>query len=190
MPREIVTLQVGQCGNQVRAAEVVWRPWRAAASRHDPGSLQATDRRLPTLLERPHGLPPLPPPLLAACGGPLDRTCRPLPPQIGTEFWRKLCVEHGISNDGIVEEYAAAAPSGDRKVRGRSCRGGGSVCWGASPASCTHGRLVGAAARRLARPLQDVFFYQADDERYIPRACLIDLEPRCAGAARCRRDAT
>lgn len=25
---------------------------------------------------------------------------------------------------------------------------------------------------------KDVFFYQADDERYIPRACLIDLEPR------------
>lgn len=72
MPREIVTLQVGQCGNQV-----------------------------------------------------------------GTEFWKKLCSEHGINNDGIVEEYATQ--SGDRK---------------------------------------DVFFYQADDERYIPRACLIDLEPR------------
>ena len=26
---------------------------------------------------------------------------------------------------------------------------------------------------------KDVFFYQADDERYIPRALLIDLEPRC-----------
>ena len=25
---------------------------------------------------------------------------------------------------------------------------------------------------------KDVFFYQADDERYIPRACLFDLEPR------------
>lgn len=27
---------------------------------------------------------------------------------------------------------------------------------------------------------KDVFFYQADDERYIPRALLIDLEPRCS----------
>lgn len=27
---------------------------------------------------------------------------------------------------------------------------------------------------------KDVFFYQADDERYIPRALLIDLEPRHA----------
>ena len=26
---------------------------------------------------------------------------------------------------------------------------------------------------------KDVFFYQADDERYIPRALLLDLEPRC-----------
>lgn len=62
-------------------------------------------------------------------------------PQVGTEFWRKLCLEHGINNDGILEDFAAHG-SGDRK---------------------------------------DVFFYQADDERYIPRACLIDLEPRCAG---------
>jgi hypothetical protein len=48
------------------------------------------------------------------------------------------------------------------------------------------------AARSIAATLQprgtcaalqggdrkDVFFYQADDERYIPRALLIDLEPR------------
>jgi len=25
---------------------------------------------------------------------------------------------------------------------------------------------------------KDVFFYQADDERFIPRALLLDLEPR------------
>jgi len=72
MPREIITLQVGQCGNQ-----------------------------------------------------------------IGTEFWRKICMEHGISTQGILEEYATAGT--DRK---------------------------------------DVFFYQADDEHYIPRALLLDLEPR------------
>eukprot|EP00899_Mesostigma_viride_P027786 jgi/Mesvir1/8192/Mv12488-RA.1 len=72
MPREIITLQVGQCGNQ-----------------------------------------------------------------IGTEFWKKLCQEHGINNEGILEEYATQG--GDRK---------------------------------------DVFFYQADDEHYIPRALLLDLEPR------------
>ncbi|CAL5382159.1 unnamed protein product [Camellia sinensis] len=74
MPREIITLQVGQCGNQ-----------------------------------------------------------------IGMEFWKQLCLEHGISKDGILEDFATQEPGGDRK---------------------------------------DVFFYQADDQHYIPRALLIDLEPR------------
>lgn len=30
---------------------------------------------------------------------------------------------------------------------------------------------------------KDVFFYQADDEHYIPRALLMDLEPRYATTA-------
>ncbi|KAK6161643.1 hypothetical protein DH2020_005024 [Rehmannia glutinosa] len=72
MPREIITLQVGQCGNQ-----------------------------------------------------------------IGMEFWKHLCLEHGISKEGILEDFATQG--GDRK---------------------------------------DVFFYQADDQHYIPRALLMDLEPR------------
>eukprot|EP00126_Sphaerothecum_destruens_P005337 Sdes_comp18704_c0_seq1m9012 len=72
MPREIITLQVGQCGNQ-----------------------------------------------------------------IGMEFWKQLCLEHAISPSGMLEDFATE--SNDRK---------------------------------------DVFFYQADDEHYIPRAVLIDLEPR------------
>eukprot|EP00938_MAST-03A_sp_MAST-3A-sp1_P003615 g3615.t1 len=72
MPREIITLQVGQCGNQ-----------------------------------------------------------------IGMEFWKKLCNEHGIAPDGTLQEFAMNGT--DRK---------------------------------------DVFFYQADDEHYIPRALLMDLEPR------------
>jgi tubulin gamma len=57
--------------------------------------------------------------------------------QIGMEFWKQLCAEHGISPDGILEDFATKG--GDRK---------------------------------------DVFFYQADDEHYIPRAVLLDLEPR------------
>lgn len=58
-------------------------------------------------------------------------------PSVGSVFWQRLCAEHGISNDGILEEWATEG--GDRK---------------------------------------DVFFYQADDEHYIPRAILVDLEPR------------
>jgi tubulin gamma len=48
-----------------------------------------------------------------------------------------LCKEHGISPEGILEEYATQGD--DRK---------------------------------------DVFFYQADNDHYIPRSLLIDLEPR------------
>lgn len=57
--------------------------------------------------------------------------------QIGYEFWKRLCLEHGINKNGIFEDSGAATE--DRK---------------------------------------DVFFYQADDEHYIPRALMIDLEPR------------
>ncbi|KAG5222428.1 gamma-tubulin [Salix suchowensis] len=57
--------------------------------------------------------------------------------QMGAVYWQRLCAEHGISKEGILEEWATEG--GDRK---------------------------------------DVFFYQADDEHYIPRAILVDLEPR------------
>ncbi|KAI6019621.1 gamma tubulin [Pisolithus orientalis] len=57
--------------------------------------------------------------------------------QMGAVYWQRLCAEHGINKEGILEEWATEG--GDRK---------------------------------------DVFFYQADDEHYIPRAILIDLEPR------------
>ncbi|KJA23120.1 hypothetical protein HYPSUDRAFT_138071 [Hypholoma sublateritium FD-334 SS-4] len=57
--------------------------------------------------------------------------------QVGSAFWQRLCTEHGISEDGILKD--ASIDGGDRK---------------------------------------SAFFYQADDERYIPRAILVDLEPR------------
>ncbi|ORX67988.1 tubulin gamma chain [Linderina pennispora] len=57
--------------------------------------------------------------------------------QIGSEFWKQLCLEHGINSDGILEDFATNGT--DRK---------------------------------------DVFFYQADDDHYIPRSILLDLEPR------------
>ncbi|KAG9252068.1 Tubulin/FtsZ, GTPase domain-containing protein [Emericellopsis atlantica] len=56
---------------------------------------------------------------------------------IGSQFWQQLCQEHGISRDGNLEDFATEG--GDRK---------------------------------------DVFYYQSDDTRYIPRAIMIDLEPR------------
>ena len=56
---------------------------------------------------------------------------------MGSVYWQRLCAEHGINKEDILEEWATEG--GDRK---------------------------------------DVFFYQADDEHYIPRAILVDLEPR------------
>lgn len=56
---------------------------------------------------------------------------------VGFEFWKRLCLEHGISPNGTLEDFATDGL--DRK---------------------------------------DVFFYQADDDHYIPRSVLLDLEPR------------
>lgn len=92
MPREIITLQVGQCGNQ-----------------------------------------------------------------IGGEFWKQLCLEHGIAPDGMLQS---------------PCAEGGQQ----------HQRQAGLfdheADPNFVDDRKDVFFYQSDDEHYIPRALLIDLEPR------------
>jgi hypothetical protein len=65
---------------------------------------------------------------------------------VGSVYWQRLCAEHGINNEGILEEWAT--DGGDRK---------------------------------------DVFFYQADDEHYIPRAILVDLEPRVRRPFLCTR---
>ncbi len=80
MPREIITLQVGQCGNQ-----------------------------------------------------------------IGGEFWKQLCLEHGIEPTGQLLK---------------------------APVNPSSGTTSAIDDRK------DVFFYQSDDEHYIPRSLLIDLEPR------------
>ena len=48
MPREIITIQIGQCGNQSITYSIT----------------------------------------------------------VGSEFWKQLCKEHGISPSGILEEYA------------------------------------------------------------------------------------
>uniref|UniRef100_A0A8C9HKF1 Tubulin gamma chain n=1 Tax=Piliocolobus tephrosceles TaxID=591936 RepID=A0A8C9HKF1_9PRIM len=57
--------------------------------------------------------------------------------QIGVEFWKQLCNEHNINPEGIIKNNNFL--NEDRK---------------------------------------DIFFYQADDEHFIPRALLFDLEPR------------
>ena len=68
--------------------------------------------------------------------------------QVGHEFWKQLCREHGINAEGFVD--AVPPPS-------------------ASSAS--------SASSPVVADRKDVFFYQADDEHYVPRAILLDLEP-------------
>ncbi|KAH8086402.1 tubulin gamma chain [Filobasidium floriforme] len=82
--------------------------------------------------------------------------------QIGSEFWKKLCADHGLSPNGTVEEWAQGStnslPSTPLNASGESSGPSGFH----SPAG----------------DRKDVFFYQADDDHYVPRAILIDTEPR------------
>lgn len=124
MPREIITLQVGQCGNQSELCEECY----------------GSTRRLPCRAQRPLVAPcprtgpasPVAPHFHTICLAPAR------PSAVGMEFWKQLCLEHGIGPDGMLEDFATEA-AGDRK---------------------------------------DVFFYQADDEHFIPRSLQLDLEPR------------
>lgn len=61
--------------------------------------------------------------------------------QMGGEFWKTICREHGISGSGMLQD---TRDLGDRK---------------------------------------DVFFYQADNNMFVPRAVLVDLEPRVIAQA-------
>ena len=127
MPREIITLQVGQCGNQ-----------------------------------------------------------------IGGEFWKQLCLEHGITPDGTLRdpwEYhplttnsgggnggGGAAPVRDYRMTGAAAAAAAAA---ATPSSgVSHWSSSATNGGPVVDDRKDVFFYQSDDDHYIPRALLIDLEPR------------
>ena len=88
MPREIITLQVGQCGNQ-----------------------------------------------------------------IGGEFWKQLCLEHGIQPDGLARDLPPSSPQSSSMTNDDD---GGSVV-PPSPRSSGH---------QFIDDRKDVFFYQSDDEHY------------------------
>ena len=75
--------------------------------------------------------------------------------QIGFEFWKQLCREHGISKEG--HPILRSTELLFLKI-------------------FSSGILQEHASEGIDR--KDVFFYQADDEHYIPRSVLLDLEPR------------
>ena len=149
MPREIITLQVGQCGNQ-----------------------------------------------------------------IGGEFWKQLCAEHGIAPDGTLKNsfentnsntsnivgnnnsnnysnYPTHATPGPPHLSSGVSGGGGSfastssTAWGnqnghnnSNNHNNNNHRTTWSDIHATADDRKDVFFYQGDEDRYIPRALLMDLEPR------------
>lgn len=131
MPREIITLQVGQCGNQ-----------------------------------------------------------------IGGEFWKQLCAEHGIAPDGTLKN-SWDNPGSVNNIVGNNINthnhytqtpgpahlSSGASRGGNSYASSTVGNQynqnnASSGGSVQANDRKDVFFYQGDEDRYIPRALLMDLEPR------------
>lgn len=87
----------------------------------------------------------------------------------------QLCVEHGINNEGILEDFAIQARTFPHAGFSQHCTlmeliDPFEICCGA--------QLLQAVSCIQGGDRKDVFFYQADDERYIPRALLLDLEPR------------
>lgn len=104
MPREIITLQVGQCGNQ-----------------------------------------------------------------IGGEFWKQLCLEHGIEPTGQLRDDPTLTDSGMASHHATTTFHSGS-----SSSAQSHA----PSNKKIVDDRKDVFFYQSDDEHYMPRALLVDLEPR------------
>lgn len=101
--------------------------------------------------------------------------------QIGSEFWKKLCAEHGISPSGVLEDWAVNSTSslqGSTTTHfGHSSSAGG----GASRDPLAGGITGGVSGQVQVGDRKDVFFYQADDDHYVPRAILIDSEPRVSG---------
>ena len=70
--------------------------------------------------------------------------------QISSEFWPQLCAEHGISPTGLLSP----------------------------PPILSNPSNTSSLDSTAPNDRKDVFFYQADDDHYVPRAIMIDLEPR------------
>lgn len=97
-----------------------------------------------------------------------------------SQFWKKLCAEHGIAPDGTLEDWA---------VQGTSSLSSQSTHTLAhmQPPSPTNPTATPAAHAPYTHGVmdrKDGFFYQADDDHYVPRAILIDTEPRVSPDAR------
>ncbi|KAJ9108656.1 gamma-tubulin [Naganishia adeliensis] len=96
--------------------------------------------------------------------------------QIGSEFWKKLCAEHGIAPDGTLEDWAVQGTSSLSSQPTHTL----AHMQPPSPTNPTATPAAHSAAPYTHGVMdrKDGFFYQADDDHYVPRAILIDTEPR------------
>lgn len=96
---------------------------------------------------------------------------------VGMEFWKQLCAEHGISPAGVLQDFASpsVAPAGG---------GAGGSAGAAEGGAGTAAGMAGGGPGAAGADRKDVFFYQADDEHFLPRALLYDLEPRVISSIR------
>lgn len=93
---------------------------------------------------------------------------------VGTEFWKRLCAEHGISSDGTLESYATPE-AGDRKdVFFYQVSQAPLVV--PFPWKRSH-TFRSSCSVSLYLLLILTHSGQADDDHYVPRALLLDLEP-------------
>lgn len=82
---------------------------------------------------------------------------------VGFEFWKKLCAEHGINPEGVLEGFATEGV--DRKDV---------FFYQVEFSPCSQQIFVLCTLVLV----HDISAFQADDEHYIPRSVLLDLEPR------------
>lgn len=117
---------------------------------------------------------------------------------VGFEFWKQLCAEHGISPEGIVEEFATegtdrkdvffyqvsdltpfclTAISPLHRATNQTFRSAEFLVYLLCYLQQHFLPLGGVVVPCSVSPLT-LLSAQADDEHYIPRAVLLDLEPR------------
>ncbi|GAA95634.1 uncharacterized protein L969DRAFT_92764 [Mixia osmundae IAM 14324] len=96
---------------------------------------------------------------------------------IASQFWAQLCAEHNIGQDGVDLSLAthggtSLAPLETGPTEAQPV--------GSRPGS----RASSSSLASRVEDRKDVFFYQADDAQYVPRAIMIDTEPRVITAIR------
>lgn len=104
----------------------------------------------------------------------------------------QLCQEHGISKDGMLEDFAtqvsqsvtqAVSQLQHQDHQASHCQPNKAA--GTSPVNSLSYLIMLLLPLLQGGDRKDVFFYQADDEHYVPRAILLDLEPRYACGSSC-----